>query len=375
MEQWQAWLTAEVLGNELWRVLVLLGGVLGGLIVGKLVRYYLEKTGSYLAGHGRKVRSALFMALGKAAVPAVFIWGLTLGMSALHFPDRFAGWVASGLDVLGILAVGYIVYVLIDVADAAMEEWANKSSSKLNDMLVPMVSKSLRVTLIILVVAQIAQSLSDKPVSSILAGLGIGSLAVALAAKDTVSNFFGSLVILGDKPFELGQRIQVGSVTGTVESLGFRSTRLRTLDGHLVTIPNGELANQTIENIGQRPFLRRIANLTITYDTPPEKVQEALEIAKDVLKDHEGMHPDFPPRVFFNEFNDVSLNLFMIYWFHPADYWAYMAFTEKVNMDLLRRFNAAGIEFAFPTQTLYLAGDPARPLNIGGLGNGSDLPG
>ncbi|NCC94120.1 MAG: tetratricopeptide repeat protein [Opitutae bacterium] len=102
------------------------------------------------------------------------------------------------------------------------------------------------------------------------------------------------------------------------------------------------------------------------------KVQEALEIAKDVLKDHEGMHPDFPPRVFFNEFNTASLNLFVIYWYHPADYWQYMAFSEKVNMELLRRFNEAGIEFAFPTQTLYLAGDPARPLNIGGL---EGLPG
>ena len=273
---------------------------------------------------------------------------------------------------LGILAVGYVLYGLIDVVDAWMMKWAGKTASKLDDMLVPMVRKSLRVTLVILVVAQVGQSLSDKPVSSILAGLGVGSLAVALAAKDTVSNFFGSLVILSDKPFELGQLIKVGSTTGTVETLGFRSTRLRTLDGHLVTIPNGELANQTIENIGRRPSIRRIANLTITYDTPPEKVQEALEIAKDVLKDHEGMHPDFPPRVFFNEFNDAAPNLFVIYWYHPADYWQYMAFTEKVNMELLRRFNEAGIEFAFPTQTLYLAGDPARPLNIGGL---EGLPG
>lgn len=375
MEQWKAWLTTEVLGNELWRVLVLLGGVLGGLIVGKLVRHYLEKIGGYLADHGRNVRGVFFLALGKAAVPALFTWGLTLGMSALQLQDRFAGWVASGLNVLGILAVGYVLYVLIDVVDAALEGWATKSSSKLNDMLVPMVSKSLRVTLIILVLAQIAQSLSDKPVSSILAGLGIGGLAVALAAKDTIANFFGSLVILADKPFELGERIKVGAADGSVEALGFRSTRLRTLEGHLISIPNGELANQTIENISKRPHFRRIANLTITYDTPPEKVQEALEIAKDVLKDHEGMRPDFPPRVFFNNFNDASLNLFMIYWYHPADYWRYMAFTEKVNMELLRRFNEAGIEFAFPTQTLYLAGDPARPLNIGGLENGGTLPG
>ena len=367
MEQWKVWLTREVLGNELWRVLVLLGGVLGGLIVGKLMRYYVEKTAGYLGGHSRKVREALFMALGKAATPAIFVWGLTLGMSALQLPERFAGWVASSLSVLGILVIGYILYALIDVVDAALEGWATKSSSKLNDMLVPMVSKSLRVTLVILVLAQIAQSLSDKPVSSILAGLGIGGLAVALAAKDTVANFFGSLVILGDKPFELGQMIKVGGITGAVESLGFRSTRIRTKDGHLVTIPNGELANQMIENIGRRPFIRRIANLTITYDTPPEKVQEALEIARNLLKDHEGMNPKFPPRVFFNEFNDASLNLFMIYWYHPAEYWRYMAFTEKLNMELLQRFNAAGIEFAFPTQTLYLAGDPARPLNIGGL--------
>jgi len=375
MDQLKDWLEISVLGNELWRVLVLLGGVLGGLVAGRLARHYLDKAGAFLAEQGRVVRGALFQALGKAVVPAVFFWGLVLGLKALVVPERFADWVASGMDVLSILVVGYVLYVLIDVMDAWMLKWASRTSSKLDDMLVPMVRKSLRVTLVILVVVQVAQSLSDKPVTSILAGLGVGSLAVALAAKDTVSNFFGSLVILSDKPFELGQLIQVGSTKGTVEALGFRSTRLRTLEGHLVTIPNGVLANETIENIGRRPSIRRIANLGITYDTPPEKVQEALEIARDVLKDHEGMHPDFPPRVFFNEFNSASLNLFVIYWYHPADFWQYMAFTEKVNMELLRRFNEAGIEFAFPTQTVYLAGDPARPLTIGGLPGGDALPG
>lgn len=372
MDAWKEWLTVSVMGNELWRVLCLLAGLLGGLVGGRLVRHYLVKTAAYLVDHGRKVRGALFQALGKAVVPAAFVWGLAIGVHTLVLGERFGDWVASGLDVLGILAVGYIFYALVDVVDAWLSGWACRSSSKMNDMLVPMVNKSLRVTLVILVFVQIAQSMSDKPVSSILAGLGIGSLAVALAAKDTIANFFGSLVILADKPFELGDRIKVGAADGVVESLGFRSTRLRTLEGHLVTIPNGELANQTVEDISKRPHFRRIANLTITYDTPPEKVQEALEIVKDVLKEHEGQHQNFPPRVFFNDFNATSLNLFMIYWYHPADYWKYMAFTEKVNLELLRRFNAAGIEFAFPTQTLYLAGDPARPLKIGGL---DGLPG
>lgn len=142
-------------------------------------------------------------------------------------------------------------------------------------------------------------------------------------------------------------------------------TRIRTLDGHLVTIPNGELANKTIQNIGKRPYIRRIMNITITYDTPPEKVRRAVEIVKEILADHEGMKPEMPPRVFFNDFNDASLNIFAIYWYHPPDWWAFCAFGERVNHELLQRFNDEKIDFAFPTQTLHLAGDPNRPLTVG----------
>ena len=163
---------------------------------------------------------------------------------------------------------------------------------------------------------------------------------------------------------------------GPVEEVGLRSTKIRTLEGHLVTVPNGQLANRTIQNIGQRPHIRRIANLTITYDTLPEKIERAIEIVKELLDNHEGMHEDFPPRVFFNELNADSLNIMAIYWYHPPNYWDYMAFTERFNQEVFRRFNEEGIDFAFPTQTLYLAGDPSRPLNVGarteaGLAEGS----
>ena len=105
--------------------------------------------------------------------------------------------------------------------------------------------------------------------------------------------------------------------------------------------------------------------MTITYDTPPEKIDRALEIVKQLLENHEGMHQDFPPRVFFNDFNDASLNIMIIYWYHPPNYWDYMAFTERFNKAVFRRFNEEGIDFAFPTQTIYLAGDTTRPLTIG----------
>ena len=224
----------------------------------------------------------------------------------------------------------------------------------MDDMMAPMVRKSLRVVIVILALVQVAQILSDKPITSILAGLGVGGLAVALAAQETIKNFFGSLVIFADKPFELGERIVVGGHDGTIEEVGFRSTRIRTLDGHLVTVPNGEMANQMIQNIGKRPFIKRVMNVSITYDTPPEKVQQAIDILKELLNNHEGMEEDYPPRVYFNDFKDCSLNILAIYWYHPPAYWDFLAHAEQVNMELLKRYNEAGIEFAFPTQTVYV---------------------
>ena len=269
-------------------------------------------------------------------------------------------------NVLFAIAVGYGAYCLVDVIAVWLRGLSEKTASKLDDMLVPLVCKSLRGTIIILVLVQIATELSDKPVTSLIAGLGVGGLAIGFAAQDSIKNIFGSVMIFGDRPFELGDRIVVDGHDGPVESVGFRSTRIRTLDGHLVTIPNGELANKTIQNIGKRPHIRRIMNVTITYDTPPEKVDRAVEIIKEILENHEGMRPDLPPRVFFNDFNDVSLNIFVIYWYHPPDYWGFCAFNERVNSQLLRRYNEEGIEFAFPTQTLFLAADPNRPLTSQG---------
>jgi MscS family membrane protein len=216
------------------------------------------------------------------------------------------------------------------------------------------------------------RALSGKPLSTLLAGLGIGGLAVALAAQDTLKNFFGSLMIMLDKPFAIGQRVTFGGYDGTVEEIGFRSTRVRTLTGHQVTIPNEKVASESVENIGRRPSIRRLTNITITYDTPPNKVEKALAIIREILENHEGMESDYPPRVFFNEFNDASLNLIMLYWYHPPDWAAYMAFSERVNLQIMRAFEAEGIEFAFPTTTNYLSQDERRPLHIS-ISNDTEL--
>ena len=342
------------LGITWGQVLILLAWVCGSMLLGKLLQIVLTNFGKSKRFEQKEWIQVAFKAFSRPVPFLFFAIGLRYGLGVIEFAENIATIVSDSFSVLFTFAVTFFVYSLVDVLDHAIMHFTARTRTKMDDMMAPMVRKSLRVVIVLLALVQVAQILSDKPITSIIAGLGVGGLAVALAAQETIKNFFGSLVIFADKPFELGDRIVVGGHDGPVEEVGFRSTRIRTLEGHLVTVPNGELANMMIQNIGKRPYIRRIMNVTITYDTPPEKVQEALDILRDILDDHEGMHKDFPPRVYFNDYNAASLNIIAIYWYHPPAYWDYLAHAEKVNMELLRRYNDAGIEFAFPTQTLYV---------------------
>ncbi len=361
---WNLLTSYTIAGNELWRVLCLFIAILIGLIIGKIGRFAMERAAGRFKEQGRPFVAVVLEALAKPTVLIALVFAVRIGLAFLSMSETIAGMSTAVVNVLIVLSIGYVAYRLVDVVTYWLERAAERTESKLDNMLVPLVRTSLRITIAVLVALQLATTLSGRELTSLLAALGVGGLAFALAAQDTVKNFFGSLVIFADKPFELGERITVDGVDGVVEQVGFRSTRVRTLIGHVVTIPNGELANKTIENVSKRPHIRRILEISITYDTPPAKVDEAVGIVKDILKDHEGMHPDFPPRVVFNDMKSDSLNIFAIFWYHPADWWAYNALNERILKEILRRFNEAGIDFAFPTQTLHLAGDPHRPLEV-----------
>ncbi len=226
---------------------------------------------------------------------------------------------------------------------------------------------AIRITLVIAAVLFWLDNIGLK-VSTLLAGLGVGGLAVALAAQDTLKNLLGSVMILLDKPYKVGQRVLVKGHDGVVEEIGLRSTRIRLLTGHQTVIPNDEMAKIDIENIGQRPHIRRRTNIGITYDTPPEKIEKAVDIILKILDNHEGMDPEYPPRAYFNEFDPYSLNIWVSYWYHPADYWDYMKFSQGVNLQIAQEFQKEGIKFAFPTSTTYLSQDDGQPLvvNLGG---------
>jgi len=353
-------------GNELWRILVMTGIIAISFLLGKILKYSFNRSAPKLKDHGRDLLSVLFVAAARSITFIVFAFGLRIALTFLIIPDGIEGLVFTTMEVLIVLSIAHFVYRLVDVID----EWLLRFSSEavdtqIDDMLIPIVGKSVRVVIVILAILQIAQTLSDQPITSILAGIGIGGLALGLAAQDTIRNFFGSLMIFADKPFDVGELIDLEGKLGVILEVGVRTTKMRTLDGHMLTVPNGNLANMTIHNIGKRPYIRRLFDITITYDTSPEKVDRAIGILKEILDNHEGMDENMPARVFFDNMNADSLNLKCFYWYHPPDFWKYMAFTEWVNREIFRRFNEEGIDFAFPTQTIHLAGDKDRPLDIG----------
>lgn len=338
------------------RVAWIAGVALAALLGGRVARFYLVRWAETARRRGRRLQESVAVALGHSAPWAIGAVALARILPQLPWPTTLQPAVSALAAVLDILAIGWIAWGMVAVVVRWLELVAQRSRSRMDEMLIPIIRHSLRATVLVLVLVQVAQTLSDKPVTSILAGLGIGGLAVALAAQDSLRNFFGSIVLLADKPFGLGDRIAAGDLDGVVEMVGLRSTRLRTLDGELVTIPNGELAGRAIRNYGRRTFIRSQSMIGLPYDTPLERVELAISILRELLEHHEGFNCERPPRVYFREFGPYSMNVQMVYWYHPGDWWAYLDYHHRLNLEILRRFNAAQIQFAFPTQMVYLAG-------------------
>ena len=352
-------------GNAIWRLGLVLLVVLFSMATGRIAQFAIN---NYALAREKKQGLALITlflkCLSKPILVAIFAIGLYLCKLCLVFGEAGisdtieTGW-GRITQAVAAIAVAYAIYRLVDIVEYYLHRWTGKTETKLDDMLVPVVRKSLRVTIVIFAAIYIVDNILDQNVSSILLGAGVGGIAIALAAKDTIANFFGSVTIFADRPFQIDEMVKINEHCGPVEEVGFRSTKIRTLQGHLVTVPNSVIANSMVENIGRRPFIRRTSNITITYNSGHTKAQKAVEIIKDILANVSEVNAvaDKPPRVYFSDFNDWSLNIYMSYWVSPPDYWLYQQTNERVNLEMMKRFEAEKIDFAFPSQTLYLKKD------------------
>ncbi|MBN2687744.1 MAG: mechanosensitive ion channel family protein [Deltaproteobacteria bacterium] len=351
--------------SSAWRYLSLLFVFILLYMGGSLLTAFLDTMTVSLRDSAEKVRMRLVL---RAALWPMRILLIAIAVYALQeilvLPEAADGFAETIVSILATIAIVIFLYRLLDVVEHELTKFVSREDNEFDLNLVQMVRVVAKVLIVVFGFIYLLKAATGKPMTTLMAGLGIGGLAVALAAQDTLKNLFGSFMLMIDKPFIVGDWVHIEGEHAIVEEIGLRSTRIRTFAGHVITIPNEKVAAMSIENVQLRPFIRRRADITVTYDTPPDKVEKAVALIKDILRDRPELDPERPPKVYFSDFNDTSLNILMVYWFKKNDYWSSIEFNETVNFQIMRAFEKEGIEFAFPTTTTYLAQDDRRPLTI-----------
>jgi MscS family membrane protein len=343
------WLNYRILGNEVWRFGAVLLIFLGAFVLYRLYCIIAARlTPPELKGKGRKALFDLLRNLLRVTLPFVALW---LSLHVFLVPDQVKTAVDRVFLAALTLFILYALTKLVNVVTVFLTAKAAKTESTLDDQLVPLLGKTIKWFIWIIGGLLFLQNVLNYNISSLLAGLGVGGLAIAFAAQDTVANIFGAIMIFVDRPFKVGDAVSLEGFEGSVESIGLRSTRIRTWDGTLVTIPNRTVASANINNLAARPMRRTNFTIGLVYDTPTEKLEEALSILREIL----GSHPATGQyRAYFNRFGDFSLNILVQHWCKVMDYEEYLKSLEEINFAIKRRFEAAGLEFAFPTQTIEL---------------------
>ncbi len=292
---------------------------------------------------------------------------LAMGIAWLHLLPYL--WLPSVWGNVSTTTVWFIIIVSaiwatwrgIDLAAGYLLIVAERTPSKFDEMLVPFGRKLCKVLVTIGGVVYFAGRLFPDNFQTLLGGLGLGGLAFALAAQDTLKNLFGSLTVMIDRPFEVGDWVKIGDAEGTVETVGFRSTRIRTFYNSQIYIPNCKLIDATVDNMGRRAYRRISCRLGITYDTPPEKIEAFCEGIRELIRRHPHTRKDYY-HVYFNGFGASALEM-LLYCFHKVPDWSTeLRERHRLFLDILRLARHLGVDFAFPTQTLHVHNaDNAEP--------------
>jgi MscS family membrane protein len=339
--------------NTVLNWLVFLGIILGAIVVAKLF-YWFSKTviKKLTAKTKTKLDDILVDMLEEPVVLGIVTAGLWYGYSHwLAFP-HYEGVDPFAYGTLHVMMAITVTWLISRTMDAIVVEYivplTEKSESDLDDQFMPILRKGMR-TIIWVMGIMIALNNAGYNITALIAGLGVGGLALALAAQDTVKNVFGGIMIFVDKPFKLKDRIVISGYDGSVTEIGIRSTRMRTLQGRLVTIPNSVVSNNIIENISEEPTRKIVMNFGLTYDMSAEQIEEAMRLLRGIGEAHESIEEDMS--IGFNAFGDFSLGVIFVYYISKGG--DILQTQTDVNLQVLTQFNAAKLDMAFPTQTIH----------------------
>lgn len=348
----QEFLTQTFYGNTMSQWAIALGIGVAAFLVGKTV-YWI--TGAIVRRVARttetKLDDLVVDTIDGPIVIVVTVLGLWLAVQTLTLPVGTQDFLWNAVQAAMVLAVTMMLARLwAAFVRGVLAPVAEKSDNELDDQLLPIARRAGMWAIWIFGII-VALNNAGYDVAALIAGLGIGGLALAMAAKDTVSNVFGGFTIFTDQPFSLNDRIVISGIDGTVSEIGIRSTRITKLDGREVTIPNSRFADSPVENVSREPSRKVFLNLGLTYDTGPAQMKRAMDILHEIVAAHGEDLVGDKTVVGFNAFGDFAMNVAFIYYITPGS--DIMGTQTSINMAILERFNAEGLEFAFPTQTIY----------------------
>lgn len=346
---------------ENWRWIALLlvaaAGVAADALVSFLLRLFIRGWRQRAAnGAFRDVSEKMLRPLGLVAMAAVW-W---IGINLLGLPDRALLILLVAVKFLASLAGVWTAYRLVDLVSAWLVQRARRTENKIDDVVAPLITRTLKIFVTVVGLIFIADNLNID-VTGLIAGLGLGGLAFALASKDMVQNLFGSVTVLLDRTFTVGDWIKVGDHEGSVEQLGFRSTRIRTFYNSVVTVPNSQFITATVDNMGERRYRRLSTRFAIAYATPPDRIEAFCEGIREIIRQHPYMRKDYY-HVYLNGLGDSALEVLVYVFWETPDWSTELRERHRFLLDCLRLAAHLGVEYAFPTQTLFLRRDDGGNL-------------
>lgn len=354
----------KVFGLAIWQYI----GLLFLLVIAMLVHALLSRMLNPIVG--RFARSKHFPSLIKTRrisriaqlLSIVIILRLIqLFLPPLQLPIQTVSFAIATISILTILMIVLILMQIIEIAITYAERFTKKTDSKMDEQLVPIVKRSLQAVVIVAGIIHALRTL-DVDITTLIAGISIGGLALALAAQDTLKNLFGSLTIFLDRPFQIGDWINFSDTDGTVEEVGFRSTRVRTFANSLVYVPNGKLADMVINNYGLRVYRRFSTKVTIAYSTPPVLIEAFVEGIRHIVEKHPHTRKD-AFEVHLNEMSASSLDILLYIFFKVPDWSQELKARHEVLLSIIELAQLLGVEFAFPSSSIYVESFPGQLPN------------
>jgi len=325
--------------------------IIGSVIIAKLAFFIISKVVKRLTKRTKgKLDDIIVDMIEEPIVFAIIIAGVWYGLNFLNLNEWWQDFIGK---VYYILIIFNIAWMLNRLFDALVKEYlmplVEESDSDLDDQLLPIASKGVKITVWVIALI-VGLNNAGYDIGALIAGLGIGGLALAMAAKDSVANLFGGFTIFTDKPFTIHDRIKADGFDGAVEEIGIRSKRLKSLEGRIVTIPNALFASESIENVSSEPDRKVALDLGLTYDTTPDAMQKAMEVLQEIAKNNKSLDSEKTVTA-FTEFGDSAMVIRFIYYINKGE--GIYGTMSDINMEILKKFNENKFDFAFPTQTIY----------------------